>query len=89
MKYKNAIDLFPQDLITEIQKYLTGGLVYIPQVENQRKPWGVNSGIKTEISRRNYEIRQKFLEGLAILELAEEYCLAVETIKKIVYTNKE
>lgn len=88
MKYKNAVDLFPQELITEIQKYLTGSLVYIPQAENQRKPWGELSGTKKEISTRNYEIRQKFRGGVSISELALEYCLAVETIKKIVYKSE-
>lgn len=89
MKYKNAIDLFPQELITEMQKYVTGGLVYIPQVEKQRKHWGELSGYRVEISKRNYEIRKKFHNKSTILELSKEYCLSVETIKKIVYMNKD
>lgn len=88
MDYKNGIEIFPQELIAEIQKYISGGLVYIPQVENKRKEWGELSGFKAEIHLRNTEIRKKFSEGLAIDELAVEYYLSVETIKKIVYTKK-
>jgi len=89
MEYKNAIDLFPQVLLNEMQKYVSGGLVYIPQVESRRKEWGELSGIKSEIHIRNYEIKQKFHKGLSISELAIEYCLAVETIKRIVYSKKK
>lgn len=88
MDYKNGREIFPQELITEIQKYISGGLVYIPQVENKRKEWGELTGFKAEISLRNIEIRKKFYEGLTIDELSVEYCLAVDTIKKIVYTKK-
>jgi len=89
MRYKNGIDLFPQELLKEIQKYVSGGLIYIPQVEEQRKSWGEVSGIKAEMLRRNSEIKQRFQDGLTIIELAEEYWLSIETIKRIVYTNKE
>lgn len=87
MDYKSGIDLFPQELLIEIQKYVSGGLVYIPQVESKRKEWGELSGAKREICARNSEIRQKFCMGLTIYELALEYSLAVDTIKKIVYTK--
>jgi Mor family transcriptional regulator len=88
MDYKNGTEIFPQELIAEIQKYISGGLVYIPQIETKRKEWGELSGCKVEIRLRNFEIRAKFSEGLTIDELAVEYCLAVETIKKIVYKKQ-
>ncbi|GFP75562.1 CD3324 family protein [Clostridium fungisolvens] len=85
MNYKNGIEVLPQELIAEIQKYISGSLIYIPQAENMRKEWGEVSGVKEEIRIRNCEIKEKFLKGLKIDQLAEEYCLAIETIKKIVY----
>jgi len=88
MNYKNGIEIFPKELIAEIQKYISGGLVYIPQAENKRKEWGELSGFKAEIGVRNSEIRHKFSQGMTINELSVEYFLAVETIKKIVYTKK-
>lgn len=89
MEYKNGIDLFPQELLREIQKYVSGGLVYIPQVESKRKEWGELSGTRAEVSKRNYNIRQKFHRGAAISDLAIEYFLAEETIKRIVYSKKK
>jgi Mor family transcriptional regulator len=62
--------------------------VYIPQIEAKHKEWGELSGIKVEICTRNYEIKQKFDKGITISELAIEYCLAEETIKRIVYSKK-
>ena len=85
MDYKNGIEVLPQELITEIQKYISGSLIYIPQAKNMRKEWGEVSGVKEEIRLRNCEIKEKFSKGLKIDQLSEEYCLAVETIKKIVY----
>lgn len=89
MEYKNGVDLFPEELLKEIQKYVSGGLVYIPQVESRRKEWGELSGIKGEISTRNCEIKQKFQRGITISALAIEYCLAEDTIKRIIYLKKK
>jgi DNA-binding NarL/FixJ family response regulator len=88
MDYKNGLEVFPQELLVEIQKYISGGLVYIPQTENKRKEWGELSGVKTELKTRNSEIKQRFYAGVTIEILASEYCLAIQTIKKIVYTKK-
>lgn len=89
MDYKNGMEVFPQELLMEIQKYISGGLVYIPQPENKRKEWGELSGSKAEIYTRNSEIRQKFCMGAPISQLAQEYYLAVDTIKRIVYVRKK
>ncbi|QAA33464.1 CD3324 family protein [Clostridium manihotivorum] len=85
MDYKNGIDIFPKELIAQIQKYISGGLVYIPQIEDNRKEWGELSGYRAELKIRNDNIKEKFLKGYTIEELSLEYCLAIETIKKIVY----
>lgn len=58
------------------------------QAENKHKEWGEVSGIKAEIHVRNNEIKEKFHMGMKIEELSSEYCLAIGTIKKIVYTRK-
>lgn len=87
MKYVNAIEVIPEELLLEIQKYVSGDLIYIPKVENKRKSWGEVSGIRKEIASRNTEIKEKFRDGSTINQLVSEYCLAYETIKKIVYTR--
>ena len=84
MRYKKASDILPDELLREIQKYIEGEALYIPK-GNVRKKWGENSGGRKFFLQRNEEIRNKFFHKVPIEELAEEYCLSYETIKKIVY----
>lgn len=84
MKYVNASDILPDKLLKEIQKYVEGEALYIPSI-SERKKWGEGSGARSYYEHRNEEIRRKFSEHVSIEDLAEEYSLAVETIRKIVY----
>lgn len=84
MKYKNAYDILPDELLREVQKYISGEALYIPK-EKERRKWGESSGAKNFFSQRNEEIRNKFFQKVSIEKLAEEYCLSTETIRKIVY----
>lgn len=87
MKYANGKDIFPDDLLRQIQKYVSGTFVYIPSSDKKRA-WGETSGYKQYLADRNYEIKTKFRAGAGIDELSDEYHLSFETIKKIVYTKK-
>lgn len=87
MKYLKADRILPEDLLTEVQKYIHGEMIYIPNPKGIRKKWGENSGSRILLNRRNAEIRQKFRGGLSIDQLAEEFCLSYESIKKIIYSN--
>lgn len=87
MNYKNGKDIFPPELLKEIQKYVQGERVYIPQLDNTRISWGKKNGSKQEITFRNNEIYKKYEEGLNIDELVELFCLSSESIRKIVYKN--
>jgi Mor family transcriptional regulator len=84
MKYKKASEILPDELLREVQKYITGESIYIPK-GNKRKKWGESSGVRTFFSLRNEEIRNKYFHKVPIEELAEEYSLSYETIRKIVY----
>lgn len=88
MKYVNAHKVLPEKLIMEIQKYIHGGAIYIPRPETEYKKWGTSSGSRKWLDRRNATIRDSFSNGRSIPQLAEEYHLSTETIKKIVYTHK-
>lgn len=85
MNYFRADTVFPEELLTEIQKYIQDGLVYVPKPRDLHKKWGDNTGVRQLVQKRNMEIRDKFNNTHCILQLAEEYCLSVESIKKIVY----
>ncbi|MBJ6360159.1 CD3324 family protein [Paenibacillus sp. GCM10012307] len=88
MKYVNADVIFPEELLKEIQKYIHGGMVYIPKPEGTRKSWGENSGSRVYLQERNLDIRRKYAEGSTIVQLAEQFCLSSDSIKKIIYTKK-
>lgn len=89
MAYTKGDDVFPEALLKEIQKYVSGGLVYIPQKKTERKEWGACSGAKLELKKRNAAIRSQFSAGISIEALTEQYFLSVETIKRIVYTKEK
>lgn len=56
MKYENAQDLLPEELLTQVQKYISGKLVYIPAREHHRE-WGSVSGYRQSLLDRNQNIR--------------------------------
>jgi len=87
MKYENGKDIFPERLLKQIQKYAAGKLVYIPSAD--KKDWGESTGYRNYLLKRNHDIRLKFRNGVTIGQLADEYCLSQETIKKLVYSKKE
>ncbi|WP_425448999.1 CD3324 family protein [Dethiothermospora halolimnae] len=84
MKYKKASDILPDELLREVQKYIEGETLYIPK-EKKRRKWGERSGARKFFKERNEEIRNKFYHKTSLEELAEEYNLSTETIRKIVY----
>lgn len=84
MRYRNASDILPEELLREVQKFAAGETLYFPK-DRARKPWGENSGARAFFRQRNDEIRQKYLEKVSIDRLADEYCLSEETIRKIVF----
>ncbi|WP_147535127.1 CD3324 family protein [Bacillus marasmi] len=89
MKYINANKVLPDKLIMEIQKYVQGETLYIPKQETKYQKWGTSSGARKMLDRRNEAIRNSFYRGSSIGQLAEEYFLSTETIKKIVYSHKK
>ncbi len=88
MKYENGKDIFPDKLLRQIQKYAAGKLVYIPAGEEKRS-WGETSGYRKYLYERNQEIKNKFSQSKEIEQLAAEYHLSYETIRRIVYSKKE
>ncbi len=84
MKYRNASDILPDELLKEIQKYASGETLYIPSTI-ERKKWGHDTGARTFYKQRNEDIRNRFFAKESIEKLAEEYCLSPETVRKIVY----
>lgn len=84
MSYVNGKEILPDYILSEIQKYYSGGLIYIP-LQEKRSKWGTKTSTKKQLEKRNREICHKKNNGSTIKELMEEYHLAYDTIKKIIY----
>lgn len=89
MKYTNAQDILPKEVLESIYKYLDGGYLYIPRKDEKKKAWGESSGLKSEIKRRNLEIYNKYLNGTYIDNLSKEYYLSKSSIKRIISECKK
>lgn len=87
MDYKKGSEVLPAYLLKEIQEYVEGKLVYIPK-KTSRAGWGSKSGARQLIDRRNSMINTLFERGVSIAELAEQYHLGEDTVRKIVYRRK-
>ncbi len=85
MKYRNASEILPDELLKELQKYAQGEIIYVPS-DNRRKKWGEVSGARGYYSRRNEEIRDKFFRlKVPVMSLSEEYGLSEDTVRNICY----
>ena len=85
--YVKAEDILPPELLEEIQKYVQGALVYIPRPRQARMGWGYKNGTRAFLDNRNLAIRQAKSAGRSIDELADEYNLSPDGIKKILYAS--
>lgn len=85
MKYINAADVLPEELLKEIQTYVKGDILYIPNDMKQIR-WGEKSGSRTYYLKRNNEIKKTYKSGKSISEISDLYGLAFETVKKILYS---
>ena len=88
MEYINAKDVLPKTLILQIQQYVGGSIIYIPQKDNDKRLCGTSTNSRNEIVERNNEIKNKKKNGATIDDLMTEYHLSYDTIKSIVYRKK-
>lgn len=89
MKYSNAYNVLPVDIVKIIQEYVNGEYLYIPRKGEEQKKWGEQSGSRDALKRRNEEIYLKYINGSSILGLAEEYYLSDKSIRRIVSQQKK
>ena len=86
MKYVNANEILPEELISMIQKYYQGGYLYIPkgsycEVKQQ-------TDYKIELEKRNQHIYLKHLEGRTNGQLGNIYHLSEASIRRIISKEK-
>lgn len=83
MKYVNAADVLPQELLAEISKYVSGKLLYVPNL-NEKCSWGEKNGSKQYYRERNRKMKELFLQGATLEEISNIFGLSSETVRKIV-----
>jgi len=90
MRYKNAKDVLPKDVLALIQLYTDGEYIYIPRKTEKRKLWGENTNSKTETQTRNEKIYSQYKLGQKAKDLALEHFLSEKSIQRIITQgNKE
>lgn len=87
MKYVNAKDILPENILKQLQAYAAGTLLYVP-MEGEEKSWGEVSGYRAYLLKRNRMIFNFFQYGVSLDEISNTFGLSKETVKKIVYNKK-
>ena len=88
MPYLKAEEHLPSELIKEIQKYISGAQIYIPGIAENRLHWGEKNGTRKILENRNKSIRNLKKSGLKIDDLADQFGLSPDSIRKILYKNR-
>ena len=89
MRYVNARDVLPKDVLALVEQYIDGAYIYIPRKDENRKSWGDNTRSKIETAERNAEIYARYKSGLKVDELAGRYFLSDKSIQRIITLGKK
>ena len=87
MKYMNARDVLPPDVLSEVQKYLCGDIIYVPKKDSDKAGWGQINGTRMQVFMRNRSIVEAHQDGVSVHELMDQYCLSEASIRKIIYNK--
>ena len=88
MRYKNATQHLPKELLEQVQKYADGEFLYIPRIKGARKEWGAKTATRCELKARNERIYKEYLAGERADTLSRRYFLSVKSIQRIVASQK-
>ncbi len=87
MKYQNARDVLPDELLTSVQEYFQGGYLYVPQKVRNR-PEQFRTAYKMELIKRDTHIFLKHLDGWSNSQLGKFYHLSDSSIRRILLREK-
>lgn len=88
MGYKNAVSVFPADLLKAIQQYIDGEYIYIPRKAENKKRWGEVKNSRQYIQERNEIIFSQYQDGIPVEDIASCNYLSPKTIYKILAARK-
>lgn len=87
MKYKNAGEILPPELVEEIQKYIQGVFLYIPKKDKQAHR--AVTDYRIELEKRDLRIYKMHLEGMKNEQLARNFSLAQSSIRRIIIAQRK
>ena len=85
VKYINAKEVLPENLLLQLQEYVQGKMIYIPGRDAERAAWGESNGTRAQYLERNREIVTLYRNGLRVDDLAERYHLSPCSSRTIVH----
>ena len=87
MKYKNASDVLPKELLSLIQEYIQGEYIYIPV--RYKRIAEAPTAYKAELDKRDARIYTKYLEGMSGKRLSQVYNLSESSIRRIIVKQRK
>lgn len=89
MKYINAKDVLPKELIEQLQDYVQGSYVYVPKREDEIKVSDRKSEYRIELEKRNEHIYLKHLQKWSHEQIAKLYHLSLPSIRRIIFEQRK
>lgn len=83
MRYLNATQILPTQLLEQVQQYVDGEYLYIPRLPGHKQNWGSNTATRQELPQRNSAIAQDYRSGMSLDMLSEKYFLTPKSIRRI------
>lgn len=87
MRYCNAKEALSSELFEKLQNEAGGHLLYVPSCGEKRN-WGELSGGRTRFAERNQQICEEYAAGKTVRELADDWFLSVDSIRKILSAER-
>lgn len=88
MGYLRAEEVLPKEVLSLVQQYVDGEMIYIPRKEGCQRSWGSGTDTKKDLEYRNAQIYTAYQSGSTAKELAEHYCLAEKSIQRILRNHR-
>ena len=89
MRYVNAKDVLPPEVLAQVQQYSCGALIYIPKAGEERTGWGQQNGARAQVAVRNRRIKDAYRGGVPVKQLTVQFCLSEASIRKIIYNAEK
>ena len=87
MKYKNAYNVLPEELLALVQEYVQGEYIYVPVRDKHIEE--SHTDYKVELEKRDTHIYTKYLEGMSNKRLSQMYNLSESSIRRIIVKQRK